>query len=204
MGFDAWPVAVGVFWFLKRGVVIGMKFIMAKIFLISLTAGIAVNLPASESEVTAEHQVLNLLRGYEWQLDIEKLKGLPPGSEKILMTIFGAEKYPQYIRSRALGALAYFPTKGVWEFLQSELAGAAPIARRRIVDTLCQAFTAVRPIELESVIGEYLFQQDAHLRVTVARCLQGIGSDSSREKIHHYRSGMADSIKPWELDAIKR
>jgi hypothetical protein len=162
------------------------------------------NAVSSDATVARESEVLILLRGYEWQLDIGALKALPADTDEILLGIARGDAHPSYIKSRALEALAHFPNDNVWAFLESELAVAEPIERRRIVDTICQTFSADRPDQVEDVIGEYLNQTDAHLRVVVARCLQDIGSASAMEKIQGYQKATVKTAERWERDALNR
>jgi hypothetical protein len=162
---------------------------------------------ASDATVSPESQVLNLLRGYEWQLDLEASnvsRALPADIEKVLLDIARGDGHPEYVKSRALETLGYFPNDDVWAFLESELAIAESIKRRRIVETICRAFSEGRPRQVEAAISDYLRQPDAHLRVTVARCLQAIGSDSALEKIKNYQMATAETAELWERDALNR
>lgn len=181
-----------------------MNLIMSKIMPILLIACLGMNVFASDQRAATESQALALLRGYEWQLDVEALRALPADTYKILLDIAGGDGYPVYIKSRALAVLEHFPNDRVWAFLESELATAAPIERRRIVDTVCETFSADRPTQVEAVIGDYLQQQDAHLRIIVARCLQAIGSVSAMDKIQRYQKVTAETAELWERDALHR
>jgi hypothetical protein len=84
------------------------------------------------------------------------------------------------------------------------LATADPIKRRRIVDTICDTFSADRPGQVEAAISDYLQQQDAHLRVTVARCLQAIGSVTAMDEIQRYQKATIETAEPWERKALHR
>ena len=159
---------------------------------------------APDTKVATENEVMILLRGYEWELDVEALKALPADVDKVLLDIAGNETYPVFIKSRATAALGQFPSDRVWTFLQSELATADPIERRRIVDTICDTFSAARPGQVEAAISDYLQQQDAHLRVTVARCLQAIGSITAMEEIQRYQKATIETADPWERKALHR
>jgi HEAT repeat protein len=162
---------------------------------------------ASDATVSPENQVLNLLRGYEWQLDLEASnvsRALPADTDRILLDIARGDGHPEYVKSRALEALGYFPNDDVWAFLESELAIAEPIKRRRVVETICRVFSEGRPRQVEAVISDYLQQPDAHLRVTVARCLQAIGSESAMQKIKSYQMATAETAELWERDALNR
>jgi hypothetical protein len=184
-----------------------MSSIMIKITPILLLVVLWMNLvesEASDATVVTESEVLILLRGYEWELDVEALKALPADTGKVLLDIAGNETYPVYIKSRAITALGQFPSDAVWTFLHAELATADSIERRRIVDAICRTFSADRPGQVEAAISVYLNQQDAHLRVTVARCLQAIGSDTAMEKIRRYQKATVETAAPWERKALNR
>lgn len=181
-----------------------MNLIMSKMIPILLVACLGMNVFGSDQGAVTESQVLTLLRGFEWQLDAEALRALPADTYKILIEIARGNNYPAYIKSRALATLGHFRNDMVWTFLQSELAIADRIERRRILDTICATFSEARPRQVEAVIDEYLKQEDAHLRVAVARCLQAIGSVSSIEKIKQYQKDTAKTAEPWERNAVNR
>jgi len=181
-----------------------MRSIMGTTIPILLATLLGLNAVASDAPGTAEGQVLTLLRGFEWQLDVDALRAMPADTDKVLLNIARNDSYPIHIKSRAIAALGQFPNDAVWRFLEAELAVAGSIERRRIVDTICQTFSADRPGEVEVVIGDYLKQQDAHLRVNVARCLQTIGSVSALEKVKRYQKSTLESAHRWERDALNK
>jgi hypothetical protein len=156
-----------------------------------------------QADSTADDSaVVNLLRGYEWQLDMEALSALPVDSWKILLNIAASDVQPVYLKSRALEALAQFPNDQVWTFLESEVATADTVERRRLVESLCATFSSLRPAQVEAVISEFLVANDAHLRIVVAKCLQNIGSESALAKINQYKSRFDKSSDSWEQRAL--
>lgn len=185
----------------------GMEFAMRRKLLIVLFMFFLTNMAgshASDTTTVTEAEVLILLRGYEWELDVEALKSLPGGAEDVLLDIARNGEHPDYIKSRAVVALAQFPGDRVWTFLAGELTNAAPIVRRRLIDIICQTFSADRPAQVEAMISDYLTQPDAHLRVTVARCLQSIGSVSAIEAIQRYQKATGGTAESWERNALNR
>jgi len=144
--------------------------------------------------------VMNLLEGYEWRLDAEGFQSLGADAYLELLAIAGDKGELNMVRGRALAALTLYPNQQVWLFFADRVAkpGDEPVLRRRAVDAMCETFTTARAQEVAAVLMPLLEDGDAHLRIAAAKCLRGIGDDSSNEALRAYRQTIEDS---WEARA---
>ena len=105
-----------------------------------------------------------------------------------------------FIRSRATALLAYVPSNQVWQFFTHRIStDQDKIERRRNVDSFCLAFSGTRSGELIEKIGYLLDDDDAHLRIGVARCLKEIDSEQSARLLDAYGR---KSLATWERRAV--
>ena len=159
-----------------------------------------VGMNVTVSAATETAQVLASLQGYEWQLDREKLAGLPANSWRKMLDIAQDTDQLGYIRARAAASLTAFPNDDVWRFfVQSTQDSNAVVSRRRGVDGLCAAFHERRASALEAVLVPLLSETDTHLRVQTAACLQRLNTETSREVLATYRAGITQD---WEARAM--
>ena len=169
---------------------------LSRLYLAFLLMGMS----ATVSAATETEQVLASLQGYEWQLDRERLAGLPVDSWRTLLDIAQDADQLDYVRARAAASLTAFPNEDVWQFfIQSTQASTAVVSRRRGVDGLCAAFHESRAAALEAALVPLLREADPHLRVQTAACLQRLDTETSREVLAVYRAAIAQD---WEARAV--
>ena len=147
-------------------------------------------------------EVADLLRGYEWQLDAEKMASMPADSYQTLIAISTDSARPPYIRSRADTALSHYANDVVWQHFNASLVQADAVAQRRLLEIICHTFQNARPQAVEVLASGYLESENAHMRIIAANCLKTIGSASALEKVMHHRADSADTIQPWEREAL--
>ena len=76
-------------------------------------------------------QVMKLLEGRHWKLDVESFQLLGNDTDKVLIQIGGDTSLINYIRFRALDALSLFPSENTASFLELYAEKSfAPLARR--------------------------------------------------------------------------
>jgi len=153
-----------------------------------------------DASAEGDGPVLPLLRGFEWQLDARRFAELPPDTYVELLAIAGDRNLAPYLRERAAVALSLYPNGEVLEFFIGQIAlDEAPILRRNLVQAFCNAFSAHSPDRVEAAIGGLLEAEDAHLRIRVARCLRGLGTESAAERVEKYRAAITQE---WERKQV--
>ena len=76
-------------------------------------------------------QVMGLLEGRHWKLDVESFQLLGDDTDKVLIEIGRDTSLINYLRFRALHALSLFPTENTASFLELYAEKSfAPLARR--------------------------------------------------------------------------
>ncbi len=180
--------------------------------LISCLLGLPVLCSASAALVAPKDSVLQLLKGYEWQIDAALIDALPPSPIDELLVIAGVEGEPSYIRHRALellgrivGNQAYsnrIAADRVWDFLRQELALSSGVDRRRLVEVMCSGFVQTKPVQLVEALGSLLESEDIHLKLITARCLTRIGSPAAMNLVSAYRSRAGTTGDSWEREAL--
>ena len=152
------------------------------------------------NEITVNKRVvLNLLKGYEWQLRTEQFNRLGPGADKFLLEIAADKSEANFIRARAARALMLFPGEEISMFYRKEITTEGSSAlRRQLVQNYCDAYWRSEPNELSDLIVPLLSEEDVLLRTRAAKCLSRIDSVNSRKALREYRNLIADS---WEMKA---
>ena len=144
--------------------------------------------------------VHDLLKGYEWEVDEIRARLLTADEVDALIEIADDPAEIGFVRSRATALLAYVPSNQVWQFFTLRISkDENEIERRRNVDSFCQAFSGTRSGELIERIGHMLDDEDAHLRIGVARCLKKIDSEQSAKLLDAYHR---KSLATWERRAV--
>jgi hypothetical protein len=182
-----------------------------RLFLCCLLGVSAMLLPWSELHAE-EDSVLQLLKGYEWQIDENLAAALPLSAVAELLTIAGTEGQQAFIRSRALEVLAWLASDRlpgnqvaldqIWNFLQGELALSSGVDRRRLMETLALGFNRTRPDQLVEILAPCLVSEDTHLRLIAARWLTRVGNPAALRLVADYRNRVAASGNSWERDAL--
>jgi len=154
---------------------------------------------SSHLVLASDDAVLDLLQGYEWHLQEDRLQSIGPDAYKSLLNIADDAEQVNFIRARAALALTMFPNDEVWDFYEREITtGQNRIRRRQLVQNFCTSFLQTRPDKVESALMPLLKASDAHLRSNTARCLQKLDSEQVRKALASYRSTITEA---WELRA---
>jgi hypothetical protein len=144
-----------------------MKYVFIICALFSYLTGIAVAAPEKS-------QVMELLEGRHWSLDVEVFQRLGEGTDRVLIEIAEDKLLINYLRFRALEALSLFPTENVATFLESTADKSfAPMARRGF-EALKRGFTKTQPKRVKELAARLLNHQNAHVRISAARFIQSI------------------------------
>jgi len=176
----------------KACLVIAVRYSIVTMLITALTA-------SSHRVHASDDAVLDLLQGYEWRLQEDKLQSIGPDAYKSLLNIADDAGQVNFIRARAALALTMFPNDEVWDFYEREITmGQNRIRRRQLVQNFCTSFLQTRPDRVESALMPLLRASDAHLRSNTARCLQKIDSEQARAALESYRRTISEA---WELRA---
>ncbi|MCB1644350.1 MAG: hypothetical protein KDI36_02810 [Pseudomonadales bacterium] len=151
---------------------------------------------ASFAQASVRDEALNLLQGYEWELNEAQVQALGAAGKSALLDIAGDPSLAGFIRERAAASLSAFADDEVRKFYLDRLeTTVSPTIRRRTVEALCETWDAT---SLESTLIPMLKSDDTRLKVIVANCLQSVDSDAARAALAEYRISIRDS---WELNA---
>tara|TARA_B110000196_G_scaffold92209_1_gene79839 strand:+ start:962 stop:1459 length:498 start_codon:yes stop_codon:yes gene_type:complete len=141
--------------------------------------------------------VMGLMQGYEWEVPSEPLS--IANAEQALIEISSDPGQPNFIRAPASAALTLYPSVRVWNFFVGQVASpSTKVSLRRTVDGPCATFVAIKAADVQKLLMPFLSNEDPHLRVRVAKCLQQIDSEEAQTALSAYRSGIGEG---WEFDA---
>ena len=125
-------------------------------------------------------QVMELLDGRHWKLDVESFQLLGDDTEKVLIEIGGDTSLINYLRFRALHALSLFPTEKTASFLELYAEKPfAPLARRGF-EALKNGFYKTQPQRVKRLAARLLKHPNAQVRILVARFMRS--ADAPRFK----------------------
>jgi hypothetical protein len=83
------------------------------------------------AEDTERGDVLDLLQGYEWQLEPARFASLPADVHLTVLSIIEDESVPRFVRGRAMVALTLYPNADVWDFYRSKIQDSDNVVFRR-------------------------------------------------------------------------
>lgn len=143
--------------------------------------------------------VMNLLKGYEWQVNVGAFHKLGAEAYVPLLKIAGDQDEVNLYRGRALAALTLYPNDSVWDFFAGRVASSDnQVQRRRTVEAICKTFRASRGADVAEILIPLLKTSDPQLRTKAARCLQGMQGEAVRRALTDYHKTIK---QPWESRA---
>lgn len=144
-------------------------------------------------------RVRQLLSGYEHVPGRETLGALGPDTERVLMALARDPGERGYVRLRAVGALAHFPTDRAQAFLLGVARDGEldPLFVREAVLALGRGF-GKRAV---AQVAPFLRHDDPAVRRAAARALAMAGTPRARE---HMRKHLAHEPSPSIRRAIER
>ena len=123
-------------------------------------------------------QVMKLLEGRHWKLDVESFQLLGDDTDKVLIEIGGDTSLINYLRFRALHALSLFPTENTASFLELYAEKSfAPLARRGF-EALKNGFSKTEPERVKKLAERLLQHRDAQVRISAARAVRSLDAPS--------------------------
>ena len=119
-------------------------------------------------------EVLVLLEGRHWRLDSNNFYELGVGTDIILIKIASDTNIINYLRFRALEALALYPTERTAIFLEKTIKNSfAPLARRGF-ESFILAFRKTHPKTVERLTSLMLKHPNPNIRISAARTIRSI------------------------------
>ena len=119
-------------------------------------------------------QVMDLLEGRHWKLDVESFQLLGDDTDKVLIEIGGDTSLINYLRFRALHALSLFPTENTASFLELYAENSfAPLARRSF-EALKNCFYKTQPLRVKRLATRLLKHPNAQVRISAARFMRSV------------------------------
>ena len=119
-------------------------------------------------------QVMKLLEGRHWKLDVESFQLLGNDTDKVLIQIGGDTSLINYIRFRALDALSLFPSENTASFLELYAKKSfAPLARRGF-EALKNGFYKTQPQRVKRLAARLLKHPKTQVRISAARFMRSV------------------------------
>ena len=117
-------------------------------------------------------QVMELLEGRHWKLDVESFQLLGDDTDKVLIEIGGDTALINYLRFRALEALSLFPTENTASFLELYAEKSfAPLASRGF-EALKNGFYKTQPQRVKRLAARLLKHPNPQVRISAARFMR--------------------------------
>ncbi len=142
------------------------NFIITCIFLL-YSSGIAAASPDKD-------QVLKMLEGRHWKLDISVFNKLGEDADIILIEIAKNDSLMNVIRFRALEVLSFFPTDKTAAFLEDTAVKAFTPMARRGFESMKRSFARTKPERVKRLARKLLEHRNANIRISAARYIRSV------------------------------
>ena len=144
-----------------------MKYILIIFTLILSSAEILVANPKKP-------EVMRLLEGRHWHLNILAFKSLGDETDTLLIDIASDTSLINYLRFRALEALSLFPSEKTGIFLEQTANNSFASLARRGFEAFKIGFSKSEPRRVENLAKELLNHPNAQLRISAARTVRSL------------------------------
>ena len=159
------------------------------IFLLSLS-GITV----ADSD---KNQVLKMLEGRHWKLDIRAFNKLGEDADIILIEIAENDSLMNVIRFRALEVLSLFPTDNTAAFLEDTAVKAFTPMARRGFEAMKRSYAKTKPERVKRLATKLLKHRNANIRISAARYIRSVDQTL-------YKSFINSEKESWVRKAVKQ
>ena len=116
--------------------------------------------------------VLKMLEGRHWKLDIRAFNKLGDDADIILIEIAKNDSLMNVIRFRALEVLSLFPTDNTAVFLEDTAEKAFTPMARRGFETMKRSFAKTKPERVKRLATKLLKHRNANIRISAARYIR--------------------------------
>ena len=117
-------------------------------------------------------EVLKMLEGRHWKLDIRAFNKLGDGTDVILIEIAKNDSLMNVIRFRALEVLSLFPTDRTASFLEDIAEKAFTPMARRGFQAMKRSFAKSKPERVKRLAKKLLQHKNANIRISAARYIR--------------------------------
>ena len=117
-------------------------------------------------------QVLKMLEGRHWKLDIRVFNKLGDDADIILIEIAKNDSLMNVIRFRALEVLSLFPTDKTASFLEDTAEKAFTPMARRGFEAMRRSFAKTKPERVKQLATKLLKHRNANIRISAARYIR--------------------------------
>ena len=117
-------------------------------------------------------QVLRMLEGRHWKLDIRAFNKLGDDTDIILIEIAKNDSLMNVIRFRALEVLSLFPTDKTASFLEDTAETEFTPMARRGFETMKRSFAKTKPERVKYLATKLLKHRNANIRISAARFIR--------------------------------
>ena len=142
-----------------------MRYLLIICILLWNLSGVAVAGPDKD-------QVLRMLEGRHWKLDIREFNKLGNDADIILIEIAKNDLLMNVIRFRALEVLSLFPTNKTAVFLEETAEKAFTSMARRGFETMKRSFSKTKPERVKRLATKLLKHRNANIRISAARFIR--------------------------------
>jgi len=124
---------------------------------------------------------LAMLEGRHWILNTDKFLELEEGTDEVLIDIAKNTKIINYLRFRALEALALYPTEKAADFLENTAEVAISSLARRGFEAFRRGFEKIKPKRVKRLATRLLKHHNAYMRISAARTLRSMDSSEFKK-----------------------
>ena len=119
-------------------------------------------------------QVLKMLEGRHWKLDIRAFNRLGEDADIILIEIAANDALMNVIRFRALEVLSLFPTDNTAAFLEDTAEKSFTPMARRGFETMKISFAKTKPERVKRLAKKLLKHKNANIRISAERYIRSV------------------------------
>ena len=146
---------------------------------------------------TDKDQVLKMLEGRHWKLDMRAFNKLGDDTDVILIEIAKNDLLMNVIRFRALEVLSLFPTDNTAAFLEETSEKAFTPMARRGFQAMKRSFARTKPERVKRLATKLLKHRNANIRISAARYIR------SKDKIL-FKSYIKSEKESWVRKAVQK
>jgi len=155
------------------------------------------NLSGIAAAVPDKDQVLKMLEGRHWKLDISAFNKLGENADIILIEIAENDSLMNVIRFRALEVLSLFPTDNTADFLEDTAEKAFTPMARRGFETMKRSFAKTKPERVNHLATKLLKHRNANIRISAARYIRSVDKNL-------YNSFINTEKESWVRKAVQK
>ena len=131
-------------------------------------------LPGKAIAVPEKSDVIKLLEGRHWKIDVVAFQSLGDDTDSVLIKIAEDTSTINYLRFRALEALSLFPSEKTGIFLEQTAGKSFAALARRGFDALKNGFSKTEPERVKKLAERLLLHRNAQVRISAARAVRSL------------------------------